>query len=156
MARRLLFGCVMLLCGAIASCSDATAPSGTLLMVVSPDTVHFGLGIVPPYVTYRERIVSVARTKVWIAPPDVETELSPGQWSGSTDPNNQYLQAALGNPSVWSAVTNADLVGVRSIFVRLVAGRYRVRQQFRVSAPDATQATGEVFVATSNPFVVAP
>ena len=150
MARRLMFGCVALLYGAVANCRDATAPAETLSLVVSPDTFRFVQ--YPPYVTYTERILSVARTKVWAAPLQVEAEVSPGQWSASADPNNVYLQAA-----TWSAVTNADFSGVDSLAVgRLVPGRYRLSQRYQVTAPDATQGPAEVFVATSNPFVVAP
>jgi len=150
MARRLILGCVLLLFGVLASCSDSTAPTETLSLVVSPDTFHFVQ--YPPYVTYTERIVSVARTKVWIAPLELEAEVSPGQWNGLGDPNNLYLQAAS-----WLAVTNADLSGVDSVAVgRLTPGRYRLRQRYQLTEPDGTQATSQVLVATSNPFVVAP
>jgi hypothetical protein len=151
MARRLIFGCGLLLCGVIASCTDSTAPTATLLIEVSPDTVHIGQGVVPQFITYSERLVSVVQAKVWITIPQLETEVTPGKWQALVDPNNVYLQPALGDAS---PVTSSDLSGVRSLYVPLVPGRYRVRQQYKVSAPNATDATGSFFMATSNPFIV--
>jgi hypothetical protein len=85
---------------------------------------------------------------------DLETEVAPGTWGPLVDPNNVYLQPALGD-APWTAVTNGDFGGTKTFWVPWVAGRYRLRQRFQVAAPNATQATGEVFVATSNVFVVA-
>ncbi|HEX7977981.1 MAG TPA: hypothetical protein VF461_05225 [Gemmatimonadaceae bacterium] len=157
MARRLCFTGLLLLCGAIASCSDSTAPAATFLIVVSPDTVHLSQNVVPRLASYTERLVSAGQSKVWITAPDVETEVAPGKWQAavqSTDPNNLYLQGALGDATVWTPVTDSDLAGTRTFYVPLGPGRYRLRQRFQVTAPSATQATGEISEATSNPFVV--
>jgi len=156
--RRLIFGCGLLLCGAVASCSDATAPTGSLFIVVSLDTLHVGQNVVPPPLTYRERLVSLGRPKIWLAMPEVEAEVTPGKWQPLVDPNNLYLQAALGDAAV--PFTAVDLGGERTLYlplVRFVAPtRYRLRQRFQLTAASATQPSGEVLVATSNPFVVMP
>ena len=146
-------GCALLLCGVAASCSDATAPSGTLVIVVSPDTVHLGQGLVPPFVSYTEHVLSIGQKKIWITMPELETEVAPGKWSPLVDPNNLYLQPALGDAVV--AATSSDLSGVRSLYVPTVPGRYRLRQRFQLTALNATDATGPFSEATSNVFVLA-
>jgi hypothetical protein len=158
MMRRLIFGSGLLLCGVIASCSDASAPTASLFIVVSLDTLHVGQNVVPPPITYRERLVSLGRPKIWVTMAEVEAEVTPGKWQLLVDPNNLYLQAALGDAAV--PFTAGDLGGERTLYlplVRFVAPtRYRLRQRYQLTAPDATLPTGEVLVATSNPFVVMP
>ena len=152
MARRLFFGGVMLLCSLVASCRDATAPEAGLLITVSPDTVHIGQAVVPPFIRYTERFVSAGSSKVWITTPALESEVTPGKLQTLNDPNNLYLQAALGD--AWAAVTGNDLAAERTFYVPIAPGRYRLRQQFRVTSPSTADVTGDIFVATSNPFVV--
>jgi hypothetical protein len=152
MARRLFFGGVMLLCSLVPSCRDATAPTTGLLITVSPDTVHLGQAVVPPFIRYTERYVSPASSRVWITTPELEMEAAPGQWQTLNDPNNLYLQAAVGD--AWAAVTSNDLAADRTFYVPIAPGRYRLRQRFRVTGSNATDVTGDIFVATSNPFIV--
>jgi len=146
--------CLLLLCGVLAGCSDATAPEGTFLVVVSPDTVPLAQGGgMQPFFTFRERFVSLGG-KVWVASPDMETEVTPGQWrllNGT--PDSLYLQTPLGS---MTSPTNSDLGAPRTIYFFVPPGRYRLRQRYQVTASNATQGTGEVFVATSNVFVVVP
>jgi hypothetical protein len=153
MARRLIFGCGLLLCAVVASCSDGTGPAESLVIAVSPDTVHIN-GVVPVPVGYTERYAAAGQSKIWIAPIDLETEVAAGKWGPSVDPNNLYLQAALGDAQ-WIAVTNGDFGGAKTFWVPWVAGRYRLRQRFQMTAQNATTGSGEVYVATSNVFVVA-
>ena len=140
----------------VASCSDATGPVGTLLVEVSPDTVSDpSQGVVPQLITYTERFVGAGHPKIWIDfRPEVETEVTPGVWRAVTepDPNNLYLQAAAGD--TWVALTKDDLGAERSTYAPMGPGRYRLRQKFQLSAPDATQPTGEILEATSNAYVV--
>ena len=158
--RRLFFGGVLLLCGVVAGCSDATAPLGTLVIRVAPDTVRDpSRGVVPQLITYTARFVGAGQPKIWIAyRPDVESEVTPGVWRSVTesDPNNVYLQPALGDPTLgaWVALTKDDLGTERSAYVPMTPGRYRLRQKFLLTAASATQPTGEIFEATSNPYVV--
>lgn len=154
--RRLLFGGALLLCGVVASCSDATAPVGTLVIEVSPDTVRDpSQGVVPQLITYTERFVGAGQPKIWLDfGPDVESEVTPGVWRSVTksDPDNLYLQPALGD--AWAAVTKDDLRAERSTYAPMTPGRYRLRQKFRLTAPSATEPAGEIFEATSNVYVV--
>ena len=156
--RRLLFGIALLLCGVVASCSDATAPVGTLVIEVSPDTVRDpSQGMVAQLVTYTERFVGAGQPKIWLNfRPDVESEVTPGVWRTvagfGSDPNNLYLQAALGD--AYAAVTKEDLSAQRSTYAPMAPGRYRLRQKFRLTAPNATEPTGEILEATSNVYVV--
>jgi len=152
MGRRVFFGCALLFGGLIAGCSDATAPAATLVIVVSPDTIHVAQSAVPTFVNYTERLVSAGASKVWIGIPEVETEVTPGVWQGPTnDPNNLYLQPALGE--VWVPVTSADFGSDRDLSIAVVPGRHRIRQRYRVTAPNAT-TTGDILEVMSNPFVV--
>jgi hypothetical protein len=152
MLRRLFFGGVTLLCSLIASCRDSTAPGASLLITVSPGTVHVGQAVVPPFIRYTERFVSPGASKVWITTPELESEVTPGKWQTLTDPNNLYLQAALGD--AWAAVTSNDIAAERTFYVPIAPGRYRLRQRFRTTEGSMTDVAGDIFVATSNPFVV--
>lgn len=152
MARRLFVCCVALLCGVVASCSDATAPDGGFLVVVSQDTVHLNQGA-QPFITFRERFVSAVPNKVWVIYPELEIEVTPGKWQLLSNPDDLYLQAALRSAT---ASTNSDLGASRTMTFYMPAGRYRLRQLYQVTASSATQPAGEVFVATSNTFVVVP
>jgi hypothetical protein len=156
--RRLLFGGALLLCGVVASCSDATAPVGTLVIEVSPDTVRDpSQGVVPQLIAYTERYVGAGQPKIWLdIGPEVESEVTPGVWRTvagfGSDPNNLYLQPALGD--AWAAVTKDDLRAERSTYAPMTPGRYRLRQKFRLTAPSATEPAGEILEATSNVYVV--
>lgn len=154
MARRLFFGWVLVLGTLVASCSDATAPEAAFLIAVSQDTVHLYQGGVQPFITYRERFVSVDQSKVWVTGPELEAEVTPGKWQLlGGNPDNLYLQAALGNAT---APSNSDLGALRTMYFYVPQGRYRLLQRYQVTASSATQRSGDVFVATSNAFVVVP
>ena len=154
MGRRLFFGCVPLLWGVVASCSDATAPAGAVVITVSPDTVHVAQGQAASF-SITERTPAASKTWVWPDRLDLESELTPGDWRAVADitNSNPYLNSALGDASTTTA--NGEVMTWSPRQVSVNPGRYRVRLTFRVSAPNATQATGDAFTATSNVFVVA-
>jgi hypothetical protein len=147
MSLRYQFVCVLLLCGVIASCSDATAPAGALTIVVSPDTLHLEGGRTS--ITYMLR--AGARTAVWQVSQGLESEVTPGTWQAVDNSRYSYLQGSLGDASTTAA--NGDAIALGNMTASVDPGRYRLLYSFRVSAPNATQATGDVFVATSNAFV---
>lgn len=96
----------------------------------------------------------LGQSKVWVTGPDMETEVAPGKWQLlGGNPDNLYLQAALGNAT---APTNSELGAVRTMYFYVPQGRYRLHQRYQVTAASASQPFGEVFVATSNVFVVVP
>jgi hypothetical protein len=141
----LLFGAV--LCCATASCGDATGPTGMVVVTVSPDTIQLSPSGSAD-ILYRRHTVSVSAIQIWHVRLDVESESTPGAWS--TVACSEFLQCALGNAETMAA--NGDVGGVQE--ATLTPGRYRLRYTYRVTGPDAMNASGPEAAVNSNVFVV--
>jgi hypothetical protein len=154
MGWRMFFGCALLCGGVLASCSDATAPSG-IVVTVSPDTVHIAPGQAASF-SVSARTPPAGTTWVWPDRLDLESEPTPGDWRAVADitDSNPYLTSALGDASTTSR--SGAVAAWMPRQASLNPGRYRVRLTFHMSAPNATQETGDVFTVTSNTFVVVP
>jgi len=153
MGRRMAIGGALLVGGVLASCSDATGPSSAVAITVSPDTVHVAPGQAASF-SITERTPPGSKTAIWPDRLDLESESTPGDWRAVADltNSNPYLTGALGDASTTTANGEATTWIPRQVSVN--PGRYRVRLTFHVSALNATEATGDAFVVTSNAFVV--
>ena len=142
--RDLLFGA--LLCCAIASCGDATGPTGMVVVTVSPDTIQLSPSGSADIV-YRRHTFNPSAV-IWFERLDVESESAQGAWS--TVAGSAFLQPALGIAETMAA--NGDIVGFRA--ADLTPGRYRLRFTFRVTGSGAMNASGPEAAVNSNVFVV--
>jgi hypothetical protein len=143
-ARHLFFGA--LLCCASASWSDATGPTGMVVVTVSPDTIQLSSsGSVA--ILYRRHTVSSA-VRIWYVRLDVESESTQGEWR--TVAGSVFLQGALGNAQTTTA--NGDIVEAQ--VASLAPGRYRLRYTYSMSGPGATNPSGPESSVVSNVFVV--
>jgi hypothetical protein len=151
MARRVIFGWVLLLGGVIASCSDATVPAGSIR--VTPDTVHVAQGQEASF-SILQRTPPLDPTRVVQSRLDLESEVAPGEWRPVADVTNPgpYLTGAPADASSTAADGVVTTLSPRQALIN--PGRYRVRYILQVSTANASSSSSEVFDATSNVFVV--
>jgi hypothetical protein len=136
--------------GALASCSDSTAPAYTLSLSVLPDTVGFSSDSVVT-INYYWRSESSTQVQLWLVGREMLSERSPGNWTAVVS-ENPYKVLPPPFPAE-HMVIGVDILGQWAL--RIPPGRYRIRYMYQLANPDGVTAQGGPRSVDSNPFVVA-
>jgi hypothetical protein len=151
MARRVVFGCALLLSGVLACGGDATAPqaAGPLILTVTPDMIGYSADSISDLWFYRQN-ASGSTLQFWSIESEIQTELTPGAWT-TVKKSGRYTSWPP-NTRAETFVAGAKIGGVWSF--KVPTGRYRMHYTFEMAKEDGTTPSGDRRSVDSNPFVV--
>ena len=140
---------LLLLAACLASgCTDATAPGGSLLLAVSPDSIRFDAASKTGSVAYTIQNANSFRILTTFYP-YVQTETSPNVWATLDTAYASFFFNSADSPMP------ANSTAQRQASLRLNPGRYRLHAVY-MRSDSSGAALGTPQESLSNVFVVIP